>query len=228
MKGVKQLLGLEVEAKAVRVSLSKTWIEVAGLNVFNPKNFSRRLMADVPEIYVDFDLMSFLSNKPHFSHIRLNIKEFIIVRNPGGGLNINSISAIGGVRSARDKKPAVIKSAAKPKIKIDILELKVGRVLYEDRTQVPEAVFEYSVNIDEKYKNITDVDKFVKLIVTRSLINTAVSKLADLSFGRLKEDVSSLLKHSKSILKGADSIEDIAQAVKGVTKELESIFKVYE
>ena len=181
--------------------LQKTFIDVKGLTIFNPPGFGEKLMADIPEVYVDFDLPAFLKGKVHLERLSLNLNEFIVIKSADGGLNVNSISGISEPQITQIKDADYADKKRKPEIKIDILELKVGRVLYRDYTQSPAGEFRYQVNIDERYENVTDVEKLVKLIVTRSLVNTAISRLAELDF---------------------DS--DVFGAIQNIGKQLEGIF----
>jgi hypothetical protein len=211
VKSVRQMTGLGVDVRYINVSLKKTFIEVKGLNIYNPQGFNERLMADVPEAYVDFDLASLFKGKAHIEALRLHLKEFTVVKSAAGRLNINSISGISKEEALGEQRKEKVKP--KPEIQIDVLELKVGRVLYRDYTQLPPGEFRYNVNIHERYENVTDVEGLVKLIVTRSLVNTAISRLAEVDFDRLKTDISGLIK------KG-----DVFGTIQAIGAQLESIF----
>lgn len=214
VKAVRQITGLGVDVKYLDVSLKKTFIDVRGLNIYNPEGFSEKLMAGIPEIYVDFDLSSFFKGKARIESLRLNLKEFIVVKSASGRLNINSISGI-----SKEEAPGAGKEKPKqkPQIQIDVLELNVGKVLYRDYTQAPPGEFRYNVNIHERYENVTDVEKLVKLIVTRSLVNTAVSRLADVDFDGIRGDISGLIK------KG-----DVFGTIQAIGKQLEGLFSEKE
>ena len=224
IKATKQITGLELKIKNVNIGLSKTDIAVFGLNVFNPPGFQQALMVDLPEIYINYDLMSFLKGQTHLEVLKLELKEFIVVKNSQGKLNVNSIKGISetGKPGLQTKKPA---KKEKLKIKIDLLELKIGKVIYKDYTQVPPSVSEYSININEKYENIADVDSLVRLVVARAIINTSISKLAELDFASLKDDVSGIIGRGKDIFKNIRTPEEVGQAIQDISRQIGDIFK---
>jgi hypothetical protein len=225
IQAARQVTGLGCRIENMELSLLKGQAEIAGLSIFNPEGFSDRLMADIPRVYIDFDLAGlFFKKKVHIQNLVLDLREFIVIKNPDARLNIKSISGISGAggSAAQSKKPA----ARKPDIKIDLFQLKVGRVLYKDYAQAPASVIEFPVKIDERYENITDINKLVKLIVARALVNTAISRLADIDFSRLQSDISNFIQKGQDIFKGAKSAEDIGQAVENAAKTLENIFKM--
>ena len=223
IKAASQITGLGVHVENMQVGLLKTWVNIDGLYIFNPAGFSDRLMADIPRAYIDYDLASFFKKQVHVQELDLVLREFTVVKGPDGALNVNSISGLSKPRQAGS--PARKIPAKNPDIRIDILRLKIGRVLYKDYTQIPPAISEFAVNIDERYENITDPDKLVKLIVNRALVNTAISKLAEMDFTRFESDISDIMKKGKDIFKSGN-IEDLSQVIEGVTQQLEDIFKL--
>lgn len=223
IKATRQLTGLGLNIKNMDVGLLKTWVRIDDLSIFNPSGFADRRMAYIPQVYIDYDLTALLKKQVHLERLALDLREFTVVRNSAGRLNVNSISAVSAA-----KRPHAVgagRPKVKPDVRIDVLELRIDRVLYKDYTQSPAAVWEYPVNINERYENITDLDKMVKLVVTRAVVNTAISKLADLDITSLKNDLSGIIQKGKNIFKEAGSVEDIGQALQGVAQELENIFK---
>jgi hypothetical protein len=223
INAVGRITGLGVQVQDMQMGLFKTWVNIDGLYLFNPSGFSDRLMADMPRVYIDYDLGSFFRKQVHLSELDLVLREFIVVKGPDGRLNVNSIRDLS--KPAHGAEPVPTSPPKKPDIRIDILRLKIGRVLYKDYTQMPPAISEFAVNIDERYENITDPDKLVKLIVTRALVNTAISNLAEMDFSRLESDISGIIKRGKGIFKSGD-IEDLPQVIEGVAQQLENIFKL--
>lgn len=223
IKAVMQITGLTVQIEDMQIGLLKTWAKIDGLYIFNPAGFSDSLMVDIPRVYIDYDLGSLFKKQVHIESLDLVLKEFVVIKNPEGKLNVNSISGISKPQAAGAQ--AVGAPSRKPDIKIDALHLAIGRVLYKDYTQVPVMVSEFPVNIDERYENITDPDKLVKLIVNRALVKTAISKLAEIDFNRLQSEISGIINKGKNIFKSGN-IEDIPSAVEDITRGLQSIFKI--
>jgi len=184
-EGVKVITGLTLSIDEMNVGIIKTLIGISELKLYNPQGFEDTLMADIPEIYVDYDLAAFFKKKVHLEEVRLDLKEFIVVKNKQGQLNIDSLKAMQEQEEGKPKKEKK-DSIEKIKIQIDILKLKIGRVIYKDYTDKKGvAVKEFNVNIDAEYKNITDPGKLVKLIVAKALVNTTISQMANIKDGLL-------------------------------------------
>lgn len=199
-KGVKQAVGLDINLEKIDPSLLNSSVYVKNMTIFNPKGFEDNVMANIPELYIAFDIASFFKGNAHLHKIRLELKEFVVIRNVYGKLNVNSI-------------PGFSKTGfASPAVKMDLLELKIGKVVYKDYTQPQPVVSEYNINIDEKYQNITDVKALAELIVARAVINTAVSNLVNINSDSLK-----------GVLKGVE--EKGISAIQDAVNELKSIFK---
>ena len=99
-------------------------------------------------------------------------------------------------KSKKEEKPQAVKEIPKKtNFKIDILELKIGKVVYKDYSRGGEPeIKEYTVNIDEKYEDITDVRELVRLIVMKALMSTNLEKIANIPLDTLKSTISGVGK----------------------------------
>jgi len=195
--GVKAITGLKLEIKNMNVGVLRTLIGVRGLKLFNPPGFKDSLMADVPELYVNYDLGAFFKKKVHLNELKLNLKELIVVKNKKGELNLNSLKVV------KKKKETAGKDAKKTHFQIDALELKIGRVIYKDySTGGAPKVREFNVDVEERYENITDPRALGKLIIFRALVNTTISSLANFDLGPLKEGLNRTLNKATKIVQG--------------------------
>ena len=207
--GVKAITGLKLGIKSMDVGVLRTLIGVRGLELFNPPGFKDSLMADVPEIYVDYDLGAFFKKKVHLNELRLNLKELIVVKNNKGELNLNSLKVV------KKKKKTAGKDAKKTHFQINALELKIGRVIYKDySTGGAPKVREFNVDVEERYENITDPRALGKLIMFRALVNTTISSLADFDLGPLKEGLN------KTLNKATKIVQETASRALGTGKEI--------
>lgn len=199
--GVKMMTGLNLSIKSMSVGLFKSAIGIEELKLQNPEGFQDKFMVVLPEIYVDYDLGAFLKKQVHFEQINLNLKELTVVKNGKGELNLNALKVV------KDKQAP--STEEKTEFKIDMLQLKIGRVVFKDYSKGTQPkTLEFNLNIDERYENITDANKLVSLIVTRALINTTIAKLADF-------DLSSLQTEAGDLLKGATkSAQDVLDKAK--------------
>lgn len=211
--GVKAITGLDLDVKSIQIGLLKTSVGINGLQLDNPAGFQDKVMADLPEIFVDYNLGSIIQNKIHLEEVRLNLKEFVVVKNAQGELNINTLRAIaakGG--SAPEGAPKEEKKM--PEIKIDLLNLKIGKVVYKDYSKgAAPLVKEFNVNLDEQYRNITDPKQLVSLIVFKALAHTSIAMLANFDMGTLKDTMGGQFDKAKEVLKSYGNTAEMREAL---------------
>jgi len=242
--GVKVMTGLELSIKSMNVGILNTLIGINGLQLFNPPGFVDELMVDLPEVYVDYDLGAFIKRKVHLEEVRLNLKEFSVIKNEKGELNLDSLRVVEEkkeekVEGEEEKEKEKTKM---PELQIDVLELKIGKVVYKDYSKgTPPKSKEFNVNIDERYENITDPRAFISLIIVKALQNTTIARLTNFNLGALQENVAGKLKETtqkvmetadKAIETGKDLEEKVeetsekaAEAGKGVEKKVKEAAK---
>jgi len=92
--GVKAMTGLKLNIKSMNVGILNSLIGINGLQLFNPPGFVDELMVDLPEVYVDYDLGAFIKRKVHLEEVRLNLKEFSVIKNEKGELNLDSLRVV--------------------------------------------------------------------------------------------------------------------------------------
>ena len=238
--GVKAMTGLKLSMRSMNVGIFRTLIDIKGLNLFNPRGFPDKLMVDMPEIYVNYDLGAFLKRKVHLKEVRLDLREFVVVKNKDGKLNLDSLKV---VQAEKGEVPAEKKEkAAMPEFQIDVLKLKIGKVVYKDYSQgTPPMVKEYNININEQYTNITDPHSLASLIMVRALMNTAISNLANFDLGPLQANVSETLNQATKAATeaasqfletgkqlGTGTVESTEEAVEKATESFKKMFEFGE
>ncbi len=217
--GVKAMTGLKLSIKSMNIGILKSLIGINGLQLFNPPGFVDKLMVDLPEIYVDYNLGAFIKRKVHLEEVRLDLKEFSVIKNEKGELNIDSL------RVVEEKKEEKVKGEEEktemPEIQIDVLELKIGKVVYKDYSKgTPPKVREFNVNIDERYENITNPRTLISLIIVKALKNTTIARLTNFNLGALQEDVAGKLKEAtKKVVETADKAIETGKDVEKKVKE---------
>ena len=190
--GVRAMTGLKLSIRSMDFGIFKTLIGINELQLYNPSGFVDKLMIDCPEIYVDYDLGAFMKGRTHLEEVRLNLKEFIVVKNEAGELNLDSLKVV--------KEEEVIDKDKKEKSKtrelqIDILELRIDKVVYKDYSKgTPPKVKEYNVNIDDRFENITDPKTFGRLIIVKALKNTTIARLANFDIEKLQRGISGTVR----------------------------------
>jgi uncharacterized protein involved in outer membrane biogenesis len=206
----KQVTGLNLKIQSLNLGLLSTLIDIRGIKLLNPKGFEDPLMVNMPEAYVDMDLGSIFGGKIHLQEVRLNIEELMIIKNRDGKINIHYLQSSGlskpsSESDSRDKKKPL------PKMQIDRLSLKMGKVIYKDySTGDTVKVQEYKVNLDETHENIKNPSALVGLIVAKALMNTTIAKIADIDMNELLSKFDFSQMNMKDL--GLDRFESLARS----------------
>ncbi len=227
--GVQHVTGLKLQMGGFRAGILNTLVDIKKLRLFNPKGFKDPVMIDMPEVFVKYDLPSIMRGRVHLPEVRISLKEFIVVKNEKGELNLDSLNVVKDQKSGGKKSG---KAAGKaPKIRIDSLRLKIGKVMYKDYSQGTEPrITEYKVDLDEQYKDIDDPYTLVSLVVVKSLANTSIANLAGFDLKGLNGTVTGTL--SGAAKAAGQSMRTAAQTAKKteevVTKTAETVTGIFK
>ncbi len=198
-RGVEYATGLPLTIGGLDIGLGTPTIGLKNIKLYNPKTFPDRVMIDVTDVYIHYNLSDILKKNYHFPEIRLDLKELVVVRNKDGQVNLDSLKPAQKEEKIVPQGPAVSTS----KFQIDHLKLKIGKVIYKDYSQGGElSVKEFPINIEEEFTNVDNLQGFVSLIVLRALAKTSVAQLANFDPKNLHATVSKTLKGLQSIGKG--------------------------
>jgi len=212
--GIKAITGLKLSIRGVKVGIIKTSIDIKELKLYNPVGFADKLMIDIPQIYVDYDLGAFFKRRVHLEELKLNLKELVVVKNEEGQINLHSLKVV----KTKEKEPQKKKKTKASKFQIDVLELKVDKVIYKDYSKGSQpSIREFQVNIDERYENITNPKAFVRLIVVKALMKTTLASLANFNLTPLKDAAAITLKKSGRL--AVDTAGKAVEVGKEVGKE---------
>ena len=187
-RAVREPTGLALKITKLRTELIKGRASIAGLEIFNPPNFKDRTMLELGRIYMDYDFAALLNRNIHLSELDIDLKEFVIVKNKDGELNLNSLKIV-----KHNKEPGEKKDMPKYGVfhlKIDLLRLKIGRVLYKDYTHGKEPRIKvYNINMDEKFTDIEDIHTLTSTVMLKALSKTNIGMIAGFNLKLLKINV---------------------------------------
>ena len=202
--GVTALTGLKIHIDKTESGIFATYISLEGIKLQNPPDFAEHLMADMPELYMHYNLPDIFKGKIHLHEARIHLREFVVIRNKDGKLNLDSLKVVDETKKEA-KQAAPAKKEAN--FMIDVMQLKIDKVVFKDYTAGDKPkVTEYPVRINERFTNIDDPKKVANTIIARALMNTAIARLT--SF-----DVNSLASSASDTLRSATKIAaDTAQA----------------
>jgi uncharacterized protein involved in outer membrane biogenesis len=176
----------------------------------------------MPEIYVDYDLMALLKKTIHLTEVRINLNEFVIVKNSKGEINLDSLKAV--QESKKKEEPG--KKAEMPPFKIDVLELKVGKVVYKDYSKGGEPkITETNLDLNERFENITDPYAVTSIIVFKSLMNTSVGRLVKFDLGPIQKSLGGTLSGAAKITKdaAATTVETGKKVIGGTSDTIKNL-----
>ena len=213
--GVKAVTGVGVDVGSLDLGLFSSHVGVKELKVLNPRGFPERVMVSLPELYVDYDLGAIIKGTVHLEEVRVNLAELVVIKNAQGQVNINSLKP---VQNSKAPPPAPEKPGKAPKLVIDKVGLKVGRVVYKDYAQNPPTEKTFNINLNEEYAHITNPQLLGGLIISKALAKTTIAQLANVDVGALTANVEQQLKGAATQLQGqATHLLDSTLGSEGVT-----------
>jgi uncharacterized protein involved in outer membrane biogenesis len=221
-EGTKKVTGLELTIGTIDVGLLASKVDITDMRLLNPPGFHDKVMIDMSKFLVDFELASFFKKRAHFETVELNLKELMVVRNKERKLNIDALKSV-GEKKQQGEKPVEQKQTQQekkgPQVTIDKLILKIGKVVYKDYS-LGETPFTktFTLGINEVYRDVTDPNKLVNLIIVRALEGTGIAQLANFDLGTLKADVNDTLQKGVSGVTEAGQ-KELGTVGKTTTKE---------
>jgi uncharacterized protein involved in outer membrane biogenesis len=236
-QATKKATGLELTIGNMDVSLLASKVDVTDMRLLNPAGFPDKVMIDIPKFLVDVELASLFKQRKHVETLELNLNELMVVRNKERKLNIDSLTAL-GQKKQEGEKPVEQKEAKQegkaPQVTIDKLILKIGKVTYKDYSLGGTPFTKtFNIGINEVYRDVTDLNKLVKLIIVRALEGTGIAQLANFDLGSLKGDVGEILQKgvSGATEAGKKELQTTTEGAtkklgEGATKSLEKQFKL--
>ncbi|HLF17933.1 MAG TPA: AsmA family protein [Candidatus Omnitrophota bacterium] len=191
-QSVRAVTGLPLRIDNLRMGLTTSLIDIKGLRLYNPAGFEDKVMIKIPEIYVDYKLMSIFKGVIEVSDLRLHLEEFMVVKNKKGEVNIEQLKAL---QQQKAEKTGAPQEKAKQDIRINKLALKIDKIIYKDYSKEGEpSVKEFKIGIDQTYEGIDNLNALVSLIVVRSLAQTTIANLTNVDISGLSNAVSGTLK----------------------------------
>lgn len=196
-----RITGFSVSADKLQIGLARPVIHITSLKVYNPKDFSEKMMLDMPEVYANYDPLAIFRKEVSLRELRIDLREFIVVKNKEGQTNVARLK---GVAQKPAESKTVQKGASKaPVLKIDLLRLDIGQVVYKDYTVDPPSVKIFKADIHKEYRDVDDPARLVQLIVLESLLKVNIKGLSDVNLPSIKDNAKSVLASGKNAVVGA-------------------------
>jgi hypothetical protein len=186
--GARVMAGMPLSIQKFDLDILHTAVDIEGLVLKNPSGFHDTVLIDVPKILVAYARASIFSGKLHLKTIEFDMKQFTVVKNEKGQLNLDRLRALQGTQ-----KPSAPITKEKPKapakpipIQIDMMRLKIGKVVYVDYSGGSPSTKEFPINFDQSFQNITDLNSVVRLIVLKAMMSSGISNLVNFDLGGLE------------------------------------------
>jgi uncharacterized protein involved in outer membrane biogenesis len=226
-QGVKLVTGLPMKIASMDISFTKSYVHIQGMQLYNPEGFPEKLMVDIPEVYVSLDVQALMKKNIHIKEVRFYLKEVVLVKNTDGKMNLDKLKAL---QQKTSEKPApgtapAQKKEEMPEIQIDVLQLKVDKVVYKDYSKGGDPVItEKMIGLDERIENITDPNSLVQIIVLKALMKTPFADLPELKIDGLKSMVSGTVDVAGGVTKGV--VDTTGKIIKGTTDTITNVIKL--
>lgn len=196
--GVGPATGLPVKLGKLDINFSKTLLDIENFEVKNPSGFHGTSLVEVPKLLVDYNLSDILKGNIHLENIEFDMKQFTVVKNEKGQLNLDSVKALQGTQKpSTEAQGPVSKAPAKPiPVQIDLLTLKIGKVVYEDYSSGSPVTKTFNINFNESYRNITDLNAVARMIVLKAMMSSGISNLVNFDIQGLSGTMTDVLNSS--------------------------------
>ena len=186
--GARVVAGMPLSIQKFDLDILHTSLDMEGLLLKNPAGFHDTTLVDIPKILVAYERASIFSGKVHLKDIEFDMKQFTVVKNEKGQLNLDRLKALQGTQKApAQNKKQEPKAPAKPiPVQIDKMRLRIGKVVYVDYSGSITSTKEFLINLDQSYENITDLYSVVRLIVLKAMMSSGISNLVNFDVGGLE------------------------------------------
>lgn len=151
--------GLHLRIGTVHFNLTRPKFWIKDLQFYNPKGFPASPLALIEEVNAKYSPFSVLLGRPHFKKVQVNFKEFRLMRNDRGLLNL----------------PAASSSVSGAQATIDELDINLDKVTFTDLStgQPQQQTFNLGL-VNSTYRNVKGVAGIVEILNWEVLKRTGV------------------------------------------------------
>lgn len=158
-----QVVGAPVHIDGLSLGVFKQSVRISGFKIYNPPGFSKSILVDLSKINVAYDLGALFKKRLHLFLVEIGIKEMGLEKNDKGELNVDSLKVV------RQGSSQEAKASAQMPMQLDIVKLKIGKIILRDYARKDPTIKVYDIDIDKSYKNITSAQQLAALILAEPM-----------------------------------------------------------
>jgi hypothetical protein len=198
--GAEKMTGFPLEVGEMSVGMALNNVEAKNIKLKNSEEFGGSVFVDMPELKLDYHLLSMAGSQPHVKEMFLHINEMIIVKNAQGQTNVMKLKDIASSGEGDSK------------YRVDVLRIKVGKVVY--RTYKADGTFtdrNFAADLDVTYKDLTESTQVTKLVVLAVMSKVKLPDLG-INVADLKKGLGNVANAAGKLLKeGGDVLYDVGK-----------------
>jgi len=208
--GARAVLGTPVRIQSLAVGIFRPRVEIKGFKMYNPAEFPKGVMVDIPHIRVEYDLQAILRGNLHLPEITLDMKKVVIYKNKAGELNVDALKVAQKKQPDQQKAPKKEESSRPLRMQLDEVNLNLGQVVVKDYSvDGPVEVLAYDIGIKNKtYRDINSPQALATIVLTQAMAPTALRSAA-LYAAATALGVAFLPAGVAGVMLGKDSAEDV-------------------
>jgi len=162
--------GFELKVAALYLGLFGGQIEIRGLELMNPPEFQERTFVDLPFIHVEYDTLSLLRRRPHLRSIVARVDRVCIVTDEKGERNVTRLEHRVAEQGGQSSSKAL-------GYRVDLLQVHVGTVVFEDWSGGRHTTRKLSLNADATYHNLSEKTPVSELVLGSALRQVGLGSL---------------------------------------------------
>ncbi|MDD5195095.1 MAG: AsmA family protein [Candidatus Omnitrophica bacterium] len=163
---LEKTLGAPVKIEGFSLGIVSQSVRISGFKIYNPENFEKGVLADLPVINAQCNISELLNKKIHLINLEIELKELLIEKNKEGKLNVDSLKV--AQKEAKESKES--KASAEMALRIDTLKLGIGKIIYKDfKASGTPSIRVHDINLHKSYKDITSIHQLAMLIITEPM-----------------------------------------------------------
>ena len=158
-------------------------------------------MLSVPELWARYDISALLHKKIKISEGRLYVNELLFVTDPAGR---NNFMAVNKIRAERSPLPEDLSKVHFWSFYIELLHLRVGKVIYRDRSSGQEPqISEFNINMERDFQAVSEIRPLMKDIFIKALPKNVVNSVFDPKARMLRKAVNETVSTAGHLTGGA-------------------------